>query len=77
MAIRSFRDLIVWQRSMPLVERVYDVTAALPRSEQYGLSRQLRRAAVSIASNILEGHARQTGSYLNHLDIAISLIPDP
>jgi four helix bundle protein len=71
MEIRSFRDLVVWQKSMDLVERVYEVTDCLPRSEQFGLSIQLRRAAISIPSNIAEGHARQTGYYLNHLNMAI------
>jgi four helix bundle protein len=71
MEIKSFRDLVVWQKSMDLVERVYEVTESLPRSEQFGLSIQLRRAAVSIPSNIAEGHARKTGYYLNHLNMAI------
>jgi four helix bundle protein len=71
MPIRSFRDLQVWQRSMVLAERVYELTDRFPRNEQYGLSSQLKRAAVSIPSNIAEGHARQTGNYLNHLDIAL------
>lgn len=70
MTIKSFRDLLVWQRAMVLAEHVYDVTKGFPRTEQYGLTAQLRRSAVSIPSNIAEGHARQTGHYLNHLDIA-------
>ncbi|MFN2444367.1 MAG: four helix bundle protein [Vicinamibacterales bacterium] len=70
MAIRSFRDLIAWQRAMQLTEQIYALTANFPRTEQYGLTAQLRRAAVSIASNIAEGHARQTGHYLNHLSVA-------
>ena len=56
---------------MALVEGVYELTDRFPRAEQFGLSIQLRRAAVSIPSNIAEGHARQTGYYLNHLNIAI------
>ena len=71
MEIKSFRDLLVWQRSMALVERVYEVTELFPRTERFGLSNQLRRAAISIPSNIAEGHARRTGYFLNHLNMAI------
>jgi four helix bundle protein len=71
MEIQSFRDLEVWHKSMRLAERVYQLTETFPRNEQYALSLQLKRAAVSIASNIAEGHARQTGYYLNHLTVAI------
>jgi four helix bundle protein len=70
MRITSFRDLEVWQRSMVLAERVYTLTEGFPRCEQYGLTAQLRRAAVSIPSNIAEGHARRTGQYLYHLNVA-------
>ncbi len=56
--VRSFRDLIVWQKSMSLTEAVYQVTAGYPREEIYGLTSQMRRAAVSVASNIAEGQAR-------------------
>jgi four helix bundle protein len=71
MNIRSFRDLVVWQKAIVLVERVYEVTERFPRNEQFGLTIQLRRAAVSIPSNIAEGHARKTGYYLNHLNMAV------
>jgi four helix bundle protein len=71
MLVNSFRDLLVWQKAMSLVERVYVVTERFPRAEQYGLTAQLRRAAVSIPSNIAEGHARRTGYFLNHLNMAI------
>ena len=71
MEIRSFRDLLVWQKAMTLVEDVYTLTEEFPRSEQFGLSIQLRRAAVSIPSNIAEGHARRTGYFLNHLNMAV------
>jgi four helix bundle protein len=71
MQIRSFRDLRVWQKSMALAENVYALTETFPRSEQFTLSVQLKRTAISIASNIAEGHARQTGHYLHHLSIAI------
>jgi four helix bundle protein len=50
--IKSYRDLLAWQKAMALVELVYAATATLPVDERYGLSSQLRRAAVSIPSNI-------------------------
>jgi four helix bundle protein len=68
--IRSYRDLRVWQQSMELVEATYRVTKSFPDTERYGLVNQLRRAAVSVASNIAEGHARSTGDYVRHLFIA-------
>ena len=58
--IKSFRDLLVWQKAMALAKSVYCVVKYLPREETYGLSDQMRRAAVSIPSNIAEGQARQT-----------------
>jgi len=51
----SFKDLIVWQRAVELTTEVYRLTKGFPASEQFALSNQLRRAAVSIASNIAEG----------------------
>ena len=56
--IRSHRDLIVWQRSMDLVTAIYRLTGRFPSEERYGLTSQMRRAAVSIPSNISEGAAR-------------------
>ncbi|MGH8183094.1 MAG: four helix bundle protein [Rhodanobacteraceae bacterium] len=58
--IRSYRDLLAWQKSAALVEGIHKVTAGLPAEERYGLMSQLRRAAVSIPSNIAEGHGRET-----------------
>jgi four helix bundle protein len=58
--VRSFRDLVVWQQAMTLAEEVYSATRGFPREEMYGLTIQMRRAAVSIASNIAEGQARQS-----------------
>ena len=60
MQIRSFRDLRVWQAGIDLVRQVYELTSKLPRSEVYGLASQMQRAAVSIPSNIAEGHARES-----------------
>jgi four helix bundle protein len=58
MRTRHFRDLLVWQRSMDLAREVYKQTASLPKAEVFGLQSQMRRAAVSIPSNIAEGHGR-------------------
>jgi len=64
-------DYKVWQKSMDLVTEIYQVTAVFPNEERFGLSSQVRRAAVSVPSNIAEGHGRKaTGAYLNHLSIA-------
>ena len=56
----TYRDLKVWQKSIDLAERIYRLTAAFPASEMYGLSSQMRRAAVSIPSNIAEGWGRRS-----------------
>ena len=67
----SVRDLIAWQQGMDLVELVYKVTAKLPKEEQYGLTSQIRRAAVSVVSNIAEGQGRNsTGEFLQFLGIS-------
>ena len=58
MGVRSFKDLIVWQKSMDVVEVVYTLSDKLPRTEDYALSNQMRRAATSIPSNIAEGCKR-------------------
>jgi four helix bundle protein len=68
--LKSFRDLRVWQAAMELVETVYRFKQRFSAQEVYGLTNQLRRAAVSIPSNIAEGHARQhTKEYLNFLSV--------
>jgi len=69
-AIRSYRDLHVWQRATDLVDAVYQLTKEFPGDERYGLVRQLRRAAISIASNIAEGHTRSRADYRRFLVIA-------
>jgi four helix bundle protein len=62
---QSFRDLVVWQRAIDLSLAVYKLTSQFPSSEQFGLTNQMRRAGVSIASNIAEGHGKSTrGEYL-------------
>ena len=69
--VESFRDLEVWQKSMDLADAVYTTTARFPREEMFGLASQLRRAAVSIPSNIAEGRAVGGGRYLHHIRLAI------
>ncbi len=63
---RHYRDLIVWQKSMVLAREVYERTEEFPRSETFGLWMQMRRSAVSIASNIAEGHGRLTDPQLRN-----------
>ena len=60
MAINTFRDLVVWQHGMELAREVYLATAAMPESERFGLTSQMRRAATSIPLNIAEGFAKWT-----------------
>ncbi len=60
------RDLIAWQKAMELVTEIYRVTCAFPRDELYGLTNQLRRAAVSVPSNIAEGYGRNSPNELHH-----------
>jgi len=69
--ILSYRDLIVWQKGMDLAEMVYHFTAGYPKAELYSLTGQMRRAAVSIVSNIAEGKGRESKlEYLHFLAIA-------
>lgn len=68
---RPHKDLLVWQDAMALVEQVYRLTSSFPDQERFGLTAQLRRAAVSVPSNIAEGVARRTTrEYLQFLGIA-------
>lgn len=70
---KGFRDLVVWQKSMDLTVKIYRVTgqAIFPEAERFGLISQMRRAVISISSNIAEGHGRGGASFSNHLNIAI------
>ncbi len=65
MRVKSYQDLIVWQKAISLVTEVYALTAQFPGHEIYGLTSQLRRASVSIPSNIAEGHGRATRGEFN------------
>ena len=69
--MKSFRELRVWQKAMDLVEKVYLQTQDFPKQETYGLTSQVRRAVVSVPSNIAEGHTREhIKEYLHHLSMA-------
>src|SRR5438445_9882804 len=71
MGVQSYQDLKVWNIAMQLALEVYRITEPFPQSERFGLTSQLRRAAVSVASNIAEGHARSTrGEFRNFLSVA-------
>jgi four helix bundle protein len=71
MGIQTFRDLMVWRKSMELVTRVYQATKTFPKEEIYGLTSQVRRSAVSVPSNIAEGYGRfSRAEYLRFLQIA-------
>ena len=71
MQVRSYRDLVVWQKGMDLAVAVYMLTALFPRSEQFRLVDQLTRASASIAANVAEGHERGTRKdYANFVSIA-------
>jgi four helix bundle protein len=59
-AVKSYKDLFVWQKSVTLAKKIYELTGTFPDTEKYGLASQMRRAAVSIPSNIAEGQARHT-----------------
>ncbi len=68
--VKNYKDLIAWRKAISLVTDIYKITVQFPKHELYGLSSQLRRACVSIASNIAEGHGRATsgefGQFLGH-----------
>jgi four helix bundle protein len=65
---RGFKDLFAWQRAMQMVRAVYELTAQFPTAERFGLSGQMRRAAISVPSNIAEGYGRvTTGEFIQFL----------
>jgi len=69
--VNTFKDLIAWQKAIGLAKSVYQATSGFPRAEKFGLTAQVRRAVVSISSNIAEGHGRRsTADYLRFLRIA-------
>ena len=69
---RDYRGLSVWQRALDLVVAIYQITEGFPAAERFGLTSQLRRAAVSLPANIAEGNSRLSrAAYLNHLNVAL------
>ena len=69
--VRSYRDLLVWQRAMDVAVAVYELSRTWPREELFGMTSQSRRAAASVAANIAEGYGRATKlSYISFLRIA-------
>ncbi len=74
---KHYQELLVWQKAMDIASEVYDLTRGFPNDERYGLVSQMRRAAVSIASNIAEGHAREsTREFLRFLSIALGSLAE-
>src|SRR5215212_2030822 len=71
MTIKNYSELIAWQKAMDLVQAIYKASQIFPREEIYGLTSQIRRASVSIPSNIAEGQGRKSiNEFLHHLSIA-------
>ena len=71
--MNTFRDLLIWQKSMDLVTEIYQLTKSFPKEEIYGLSSQIRRSSVSIPSTIAEGYGRDgNNDYLRFLNISMS-----
>ena len=77
MEFKSYRDLEVWQKGMSLAKDVYQVTSRFPADEKFGLVNQIRRAVVSIPSNIAEGHARSgTAEFKHFISIALGSLAE-
>jgi len=74
---KSYRDLEVWQLAMALAKQIYAVTASFPSDERFGLINQMRRASVSVPSNIAEGHARaSTAEFQPYISIAMGSVAE-
>jgi len=77
MTIRSYKDLMVWQKSIDLIDDIYRLCRSFPKSETYGLSSQLQRAAVSVAANIAEGSGRDsTKEFIHHLSFSLGSLAE-
>ena len=77
MSIKSFRDLIVWQKGMDLATLVYRETSRFPSTERFGLTAQIRGAAVSVPANLAEGHERHArGAHRRHVSIALGSLAE-
>ena len=77
MKIKNYRDLIAWQKSVDVVELIYDITKTFPREESYVLTSQIRRAAISVPANIAEGSSRSsTKEFIRFLKIAMGSLKE-
>src|SRR5689334_1833824 len=77
MPVKSYRDLVAWQRGIELVIATYEMSQLLPKWEQYDLASQMRRAAVSVPSNIAEGHSRSSRrEYAHSLSIVLGSLSE-
>lgn len=77
MTVRSYKDLLVWQKSIDLIDDVYRLCRVFPKSETYGLSSQIQRAAVSVAANIAEGSGRDsTKEFIHHLAYSLGSLAE-
>ena len=77
MPVENYRKLKIWDKSIILVKAIYKVTSEFPKSEQFGLVSQMRRAAISLPSNIAEGYCRRsTKEYLRHINIAYASLAE-
>ncbi|HYH85814.1 MAG TPA: four helix bundle protein [Pyrinomonadaceae bacterium] len=76
-SFKSYRDLEVWRKAMSLTREIYTATALYPNEEKFGLVSQMRRAAVSIPSNLAEGHARRgAGEFKHFISIATGSVAE-
>ena len=77
MSVKSYRDLTVWRQGIELVDQIYRLTRTFPKSELYGMTSQMQRAAVSVPSNIAEGHQRDsTKEFLHHIAISLGSLAE-
>jgi four helix bundle protein len=77
MKLASYRELKVWQSGIEVAQSVYTLSQGFPKDELYGLTSQMRRAAVSVPANIAEGHARDsTKEFLHHISIALGSLAE-
>lgn len=75
--VNSYKDLLVWQQAIDLTVNIYALTSNFPKSELFGLASQIQRAAISVPSNIAEGHARDsTKEYLRFISIALGSLAE-
>ncbi len=75
--IKNFKDLLVWQQARTLTKQIYFLSQSFPKEETYGLSGQIRRAIISVISNIAEGHSRSsTKDYIQYISMAIGSLAE-